>query len=107
MRWVNGKSGVHLEGLCDAVPAVVGPPAGICFTMPMWEVPVYSDATVSSTLLVTLVPEGYAAVVGRTTGGWARLDLAPGNTGLAIQGWVLESSLNVNGPCDKLPLLMP
>ena len=105
LRWVQeGTSGLRLEGDCGAVPVVVGPPAGVCFDMPMDTTPVYELPDVSSSVLATLELEDYAAVLGRTADElWAQVDLGQGNTGQAIVGWVEGWTVNLNGPCDTLP----
>lgn len=107
LRWVQeGTSGLRIEGDCAAVPVVVGPPAGVCFFMPMDTTSVYQLPDLASPIVATLHVEDYAAVIGRTTG-WGQVDLGQGNTGLAVVGWVQESALNVNGPCDSLPTVSP
>jgi hypothetical protein len=107
LRWVDGSSGVTLSGDCSAVPEMVGPAAGVCFTMPMGDVPVYTVPDATSALITTLTTGDYAAVLGRTAGGWAQIDLGPGNTGLTGTGWIEAATLNMNGPCEALPTLTP
>ncbi|MEW6566837.1 MAG: hypothetical protein AB1449_01460 [Chloroflexota bacterium] len=103
LRWVlEGTSGVTLEGDCGAVPVVEGPEVGVCYFMPIGSTPVYQSADLSSPVVATLELEDYAAVIARAPG-WAQVDLSQGNTGLAVVGWVEESGLNLNGPCDSLP----
>jgi hypothetical protein len=103
-RWVSADQ-VQLTGDCQTVPVVVGPPPGICFTMPMEDTPVYADPDPSSTLVATLVVNQYAAVLGKNGQGWAKLDLSLGNSGVNQTGWISAGSLNFNGPCDSLPNL--
>jgi hypothetical protein len=107
LRWVDGSIGVRLEGGCGGVPEMVGPLPGICFTMPMGDVPVYVNADMSSAVVATLVMNDYAAVLGRTDDGWAQVDLSAGNTGLELTGWIEAATLNMNGPCWDLPTLTP
>jgi hypothetical protein len=107
LRWVDGNSGVRLEGACEGLPELVGPPAGVCFTTPMGEVQVYAEPDVASTIIATMMVGDYAAVIGKTADGWARVDLSVGNTGLALTGWIQEFTLNLNGPCDDLPTVEP
>lgn len=107
LRWIEGSSGIRLEGVCDDLPELVGPPAGVCFTMPMDEMVVYAEPEASSEVIATMVVGDYAAVTGRTADGWARVDLGVGNTGLGATGWVQESMLNLNGPCENLPMVEP
>jgi hypothetical protein len=101
VRWVPGDSALRLEGRCDSVGEVVGPPSGICFTMPMEEVQVRADADPACEVITTLSYGEYAAVVGRHDG-WAQVDLGLGNSGMDATGWVLESTLNLNGPCEDI-----
>ena len=49
----------------------------------------------------------YAAVTGKTKEDWARVDLSVGNVGPDLAGWVQEVTLNLNGPCDDLPMVEP
>ena len=107
LRWVDGSSGVHLEGECDGLPELVGPPVGVCFTMPMEEVHVYAEPDLSSGALATMTYGDYAAVTGGGGEGWAKLDLSLGNIGLDVAGWIQEITLNLNGPCDDLPTVEP
>ncbi|MBN1259088.1 MAG: hypothetical protein JXB35_00265 [Anaerolineae bacterium] len=108
-RWIEkGVAGLQLEGDCEALPVVVGPPPGVCFDMPMESVLVYAAPDLTTTVVATLVVEDYAAIVGRTgDGAWYKVDLEPGNTGLAVVGWIEGWTINMNGPCDALPVLTP
>ena len=106
LRWVQGNGAVRLEGQCGGVPEVIGPPAGVCFTMPMDEVTVHSQADPSSEVVATLSLGDYAGVLGKS-GDWAKVDLSLGNTGVELTGWVPASTLNMNGPCENLPVLEP
>jgi hypothetical protein len=101
LRWVRQDSAVRLEGRCDSVEEVVGPPPGVCFTMPLDEVQVHAETDPASEVITTLSYGEYAAVVGRQ-GGWAQVDLGLGNSGMETIGWVLESTLNLNGPCEDI-----
>ncbi len=107
LRWVHESSAIRVEGACDELPELVGPPPGLCFTMPMEEVPVYTEPNTSSEVLATLTLGDYAAVLGTTRDAWARVDLGVGNTGSHVSGWVQEATLNLNGPCDRLPRVEP
>jgi hypothetical protein len=76
--------------------------------MPMDSVTVYSGANTSASVLATLEPEQFAAVVGYTNNGWAQIDLGPGNTGQTGLGWMEQDALNLNGgTCDELPTVNP
>jgi hypothetical protein len=107
LRWVEGSSGVRLEGACNEVPELVGPPAGVCFTMPMQRVPVYAEPDVLSAIITTMSPGNYAAVISSITDDWVEVDLGPGNTRLDLRGWVQGITLNLNGPCEVLPAPPP
>lgn len=105
LRWVQeGTSGLRLEGDCAAVPVVVGPPPGVCFDMPMDTTQVYAAPDLASSVVATMALGDYAAVIGRATS-WAQVDLSQGNTGLAVTGWVEEWTINLNGPCEALPIV--
>jgi hypothetical protein len=105
LRWVEESSDIALEGACAGLPVVEGPPAGFCFIMPMGDTPVYEEADAASSLVVTLTTEEYAAVTGRTLDDWYRVDLAIGNTSSNRAGWIAGSEINLNGPCDDLPVI--
>lgn len=107
LRWVRESSAIRLEGTCDRLPKLVGPPPGICFTMPMQDVRVYAEPDASSEVAATMVLGDYAGVVGVTVDDWAQVDLTLGNTGLDLSGWIAEVTLNLNGPCDGLPTIAP
>ncbi len=107
LRWVHESSAIRLEGTCDELPELVGPLPGFCFTMPMEEVAIYAEPDGSSEVLATLSVGDYAAVLGITRNAWARVDLSLGNTGSNLSGWVQEATLNLNGPCDRLPTVEP
>jgi hypothetical protein len=104
LRWIEPGQ-VNLMGACGSLPVVWAPPVGICFDMPMEDVEVHADPTAASPLLVVLSAEQFAAVLGVNATGWAKVDLGPGNTGSSVQGWIEQTTLNMNGPCDNLPSL--
>lgn len=107
LRWVLASQ-VTTEGDCSSIPVVVGPLPNVCYDMPMDSTPVYTQPNSASALATTLVVEQYAAVLGTTAAGdWAKLDLSVGNSGLNQQGWVEAQTLNLNGPCDSLPVVVP
>ena len=87
---------------CSDLPVVVGPPAGVCFTMAMEDVPVYSQPNTSSERIATMHSGDYAKVVG-TAGGWVKIDLSVGSLGMSDSGWMSSQSVNFNGPCESLP----
>ena len=107
LRWVPPGTGTQ-SGDCASLPVVWGPPAGICFDMPMGNTNVYDNPDVNSTVAIVLHVGEFAEILGRTSNGdWAKVDLKPGNTGLNIAGWVEASTLNMNGPCSGLPTINP
>jgi hypothetical protein len=103
LRWIEESSNIELGGTCEDLPELEEPPAGVCFTMPMDGVIVYTEADVSSEVIATMKWGAYTAVTGKTKGDWARVDLGAGNVGLDLAGWVQGVTLNLNGPCDDLP----
>jgi hypothetical protein len=106
LRWISADE-VEVEGDCAAVPEVSAPQQGVCYTMPMDDTVVHAAPDPASVAVTTLVPGQYAAVVGTTGAGWALLDLSEGNVGTQSSGWVTADSLNLNGPCDGLPTVVP
>lgn len=102
LRWVQRGDGISLEGACSDLPVVAGPPAGVCFTMAMEDIPVYSEPATSSATIATMHSGDYAKVAG-TTGDWFEIDLSVGSLGLSETGWMSSQSVNFNGPCESLP----
>ncbi len=107
LRWIEESSDIEHVGTCEDLPALEGPPTGVCFTMPMDGVHVYTEADVSSEVITTMKWGDYASVTGKTKEDWARVDLSVGNAGLDLAGWVQGVTLNFNGPCDDLPTVEP
>jgi hypothetical protein len=115
LRWLHPQDPVRLEGDCTALPEVVGPIPGVCYTMPMEETRVYQGTDTASALLATMNWGDYAAVLGQTpdydgdgVADWARIDLSVGSVGIGQQGWVEGSTLNLNGDrCWDLPEVAP
>ena len=104
LRWFEPNS-VDLTGDCGSLPVVWAPPPGICFDMPMEDVNVYAAPDPTSSVLAVLHVEDFAAVLGENGSGWVKVDLAPGNTGSSVQGWIDQTTLNMNGPCGSLPTI--
>ena len=102
LRWVQQSDSISLEGACGDLPVVVGPPAGVCFTMAMEDIPVYSQPHTSSERIATLHSGDYAKVVGMA-GDWFEIDLSIGSLGLGETGWMSSQNANFNGPCESLP----
>ncbi|MGC9468630.1 MAG: hypothetical protein ACP5HS_08560 [Anaerolineae bacterium] len=105
-RWVHESADLHLEGDCEDLPQLESPEAGVCYTMPMEDVSVYAAPMIDATVVATMTVGDYAAVVARGED-FAEVDLGRGNTGLDVEGWIPEPTLNLNGPCDDLPTPMP
>jgi len=104
LRWVQRSDAISLEGACQDLPVVVGPPAGVCFTMAMEDMPVYSEPNASTTPIVTLHSGDYAKVVGMA-GDWFQIDLSVGSLGQSQSGWMSSQYVNFNGPCESLPVV--
>ena len=105
LRWVEETSDISLDGDCGALPIVEGPVPGICFAMLMTDTSIYEEPDPSSSLVVTLTTQEYAAVTGRLPGDWYRLDLAIGDTSSNRVGWAEGAAISLNGPCDSLPII--
>jgi len=71
----------------------------------MEDVDVHADANGASAIVAVLHLEEFAALLGVSGTGWVKVDLGPGNTGSSVVGWVDEATLNMNGPCDSLPIV--
>lgn len=107
LRWLPPRSGA-LSGGCASLPMIWTPQAGLCYDMPMSDTQVYQNPDANSPTLFVLQLGEFAQVAGLAPGGdWAQVDLGPGNTGSQVVGWVESSTLNVNGPCDDLPVINP
>ncbi|MBN1641124.1 MAG: protein kinase [Anaerolineae bacterium] len=115
LRWLDPRDPLTVDGDCGALPEVVGPVPGVCYTMPMEETRVYQSPDTASTVLTTLNWGDYVAVLGQmpdTDGDgmpeWVQVDLSVGSVGLDQQGWVEASTLNLNGDrCSYLPVVAP
>jgi hypothetical protein len=107
LRWVKENGALTLEGMCDDLPIVVGPPAGVCFTMSMFDIPVYAGADTSTEVIATMRSGDYAEVRGRTADNWMEVDLSVGSMELDLVGWIEGEMVNFNGPCDDLPIVAP
>lgn len=106
-RWVQESSELTLEGDCADIPIVVGPPPGVCFTMPMGDVPIYVDPDTSTSVLITLHIYDYVKVEGKTADNWFEVDLGVGNVEMEGNGWMEGLHVNFNGPCMDLPIVSP
>jgi hypothetical protein len=106
LRWIPPDAS-SFSGDCGSLPVFWGPPAGICFLMPMADANVYDLPDETSAVVTVLHLNDFAAITGMTASHWAKVDLTPGNTGSNTTGWVSPADLNMNGPCDSLPTVSP
>jgi hypothetical protein len=106
-RWVQESDSIIFEGDCEDIPVVVGPAPGVCFTMPMGDVPIYVEPDTSSEILFMLYAEDYVEVEGETEDNWFQVDLNVGNLGVDLTGWMEGIHVNFNGPCFDLPIVVP
>ncbi|NLG70757.1 MAG: SH3 domain-containing protein [Chloroflexi bacterium] len=108
LRWIAPGARGELSGDCSAVDAIWGPPAGICFQMPLQDTSVYAGPDENSAVVTVLNEGEFPAVTGLSTdGNWARVDFTPGNTGTTETGWIAAAALNLNGPCSFLSAAYP
>ena len=101
-RWVPPADANTLAGDCSGLQVVVGPPAGVCFTMAMTETPVYAQPD-STANVVTMLDAGDYAAVTAANSDWLAVDLAQGQPSIKADGWIQRAYANFNGPCDELP----
>jgi len=106
LRWVQESDAFSLEGTCAGLPVIEGPPAGVCFTMSMFDTPVFAEPDTSSAIIVTMHHGDYAKVLGITEN-WVRIDLSVGSLELGQSGWISSEMVNFNGPCEDLPAVTP
>jgi photosystem II stability/assembly factor-like uncharacterized protein len=106
-RWVQEGPAIDLEGDCDSLPIVVGPPPGICFNMFMTHAPLLEQPLPNAAVLHLVSSADYAMVIGKSADGWLKIDLSVGNIGQNIEGWVEGMNTNFNGPCADLPIIAP
>lgn len=104
LRWINYEE-ISLSGDCTGVPEMWAAPPGVCFTMPMGEVTIYAAPVEGTYVLAEIDIGDFAAVSGYADENWAQVDLEQGNTGLSGVGWISRQELNLNGPCEDLPLI--
>jgi hypothetical protein len=106
-RWVQETRDLTFEGDCSDIPLVVGPPPGVCLTMPMGYVPIYDEPDTSSQVAIILQPEDFVEVIGKTEDNWIWVNLSVGNIELAGMGWVVDDHVIPMGPCTDLPIATP
>ncbi|HEY48353.1 MAG TPA: hypothetical protein G4O14_16425, partial [Anaerolineae bacterium] len=103
-RWVPESEDLRLEGACEDLPIVEGPPVGVCFQMAMTDIPIYAESDPTSELITTLKSEDYVEVVGQKDANWFLVDLGVGNVDIMQTGWMEEMWVNMNGPCYNLEI---
>lgn len=102
MRWVRLGEGVHLEGACDDLPVVEGPPPGVCFAVAAAGATVYQEADTGSEVLAVLERGDYVAAVRSSADGWLQVDGSVGSVDGSWTGWVEMAQISLNGPCEAL-----
>jgi hypothetical protein len=102
-RWVQAEGPFVLQGNCDDLPVVEGPPVGVCFTMAMFQVKIYSQPVAPWQVIAVMQPGDYAAVISVNKFGWYGLDLTMSSLGTTAvpKGWMDPQDANFNGPCDQ------
>jgi len=106
LRWVRHGGAFSLHGACDSLPVVQGPPAEVCFTMAVMDVPVYAAPSTASVVLSKLDVGGYAKVLGAADN-WLLVDLSVGSAGVEAHGWIAAEQASFNGRCEDLPRVTP
>jgi hypothetical protein len=107
LRWLQ-ESEVSLSGGCGQLPVIVGPLPGLCYFMPMEPADVHASPDASSQVVLTLMANDYAEILGNSPDGkWFKVDMTHGSPAQAVTGWVDNNLLNMNGPCDNLPIINP
>lgn len=107
LRWIPPGAPAALTGDCASVPVEPWVPApGVCYQMSMGPVEVHTAADPASAVSHTLVIEEFVAVKGRTGTGWLFVDGNEGNVPGVI-GFIPELEMNVNGPCEAIPVVSP
>ena len=107
LRWIPPDAGVELNGECDNLPVLWGPPAGVCFAMFMEEANIYESPSVLSPVITSVTIEQTAQILGKLGDNWIQLDLSVGNMDIDQKGWVEKEHIAYNGPCKDLPMITP
>jgi hypothetical protein len=103
LRWIPGDAPIILSGGCAALPVAEWvPKPGVCYEMGMTPVEVYAAAEANSAVQATLAVGDFAAILGKTGTGWLSISGDQGNRP-GVVGFIPESEMNVNGPCDSIP----
>jgi hypothetical protein len=107
LRWIPPGAPMTLAGDCASVPVEPWVPApGVCYQMSMGPLEVHAAADSASAVVHTLMVEEFVAVQGQTGTGWLFVDGDDGNVP-GVAGWIPELEMNVNGPCESIPVVSP
>jgi hypothetical protein len=103
LRWIPADAPVALSGDCAALPVAEWvPKPGVCYEMVMSPVDVHAAADPTSAVNATLTVGDFAAILGRTGTSWLFVNGDQANRP-GVVGFIPESEMNVNGPCDSIP----
>jgi hypothetical protein len=106
-RWIPPDALVSLSGDCAGLPVEAWVPAvGVCYQMSMGPVEVHASADPMSAVSHTLVVGEFVAVTGRTPTGWLFVNGNDGNVP-GVTGFIADTAMNANGPCDSIPTVSP
>jgi hypothetical protein len=107
LRWMPPGSPITLSGDCASVPVEPWVPApGVCYQMSMGPVEVHAAADPTAAVLHMLDVGEFVAIQGQTGTGWLFVDGNEGNVP-GVVGWIPQLEMNVNGPCELIPLVSP
>jgi len=105
LRWIPPGAPMTLDGDCASVPVEPWVPApGVCYQMSMGPVDVHVAADPASAVSHTLDIGEFVAVTGRTPTGWLFIHGDDGNVP-GVVGFMAEAMMNVNGPCESIPVI--
>lgn len=107
LRWIPPGAPMTLAGDCVSVPVEPWVPApGVCYQMSMGPVEVHVAPDPASAVSHTLMVGEFVALQGQTGTGWLSVDGDEGNVP-GVAGWIPQSEMNVNGPCESIPTVVP
>jgi hypothetical protein len=107
LRWIPPGAPITLSGDCASVPVEPWVPApGVCYQMSMGPVEVHAAADPTSAVSHMLMAGEFVSVQGQTGTGWLFVDGNEGNVP-GVVGWIPQLEMNVNGPCEAIPVVSP